>query len=154
MGGASPFLEHLTKLQRTERSLFLSMFSQKVTADILKGLEKGSKTSLKLGVAFPEWLSHWTEKSKTRVEIVYFFEELTSSFGGKFVVVVRQFPLSELDRMLSQARVLADKVARARTVVDDLQTGVLTHIGSSTQRWSSCLLQSRDAMGYLPEEAV
>lgn len=130
------------------------MFSQKVTADIIKGLEKGSKTSLKLGVTFTEWLSYWTEKSKTRVEIVYLFEELTSSFGGKFVVV-RQFRFIELDRMLSQARVLADKVARARTVVDDLQTGVLTHIGSSTQRWSSChLLQNRDAMGYLPEEAV
>ena len=70
------------------------MFSQKVTADILKGLEKGSKTSLKLGVTFPEWLSHWTEKSKIRAEIVYFSEELTPSFGGKFVVVVRQFRLS------------------------------------------------------------
>ena len=69
---------------------FLSLVSQKTTAEILKELEQGSDTLVKLGVAFPKWLSHQAEKPETKVEIVCFFEELSSSFSGKSIGKVRQ----------------------------------------------------------------
>ena len=69
---------------------FLSMVSQKTTADILKELEQGSDTLVKLGVAFPKWLSHQAEKPETKVEIVCFFEELSSSVGLQSIGKVRQ----------------------------------------------------------------
>ena len=69
---------------------FLSMASQKTTAEILKELEQGSDTLVKLGVAFPKWLSHQAEKPETKVEIVCFFEELGSSVGGKSIGKVCQ----------------------------------------------------------------
>lgn len=61
---------------------FLSLFSRKTTGGVLKELEQGSDTLVKLGVAFPTWLSHRAGKPKTKVEIVCFFEELSSSVGG------------------------------------------------------------------------
>ena len=66
------------------------MVSQKTTADIVKELEQGSDTLVKLGVAFPKWLSHQAEQPKTKVEIVCFFEELSTDFGPGSVGKVRQ----------------------------------------------------------------
>ena len=83
---------------------FLSTFSEKTTADILKELEQGSETLVELGFAFQIWLSHRAEKPKTRVEIVCFFEELTSSVGGKSIGKERQLRSIELDSRLLQAR--------------------------------------------------
>ena len=37
---------------------FLSLFSEKTTGVVLKEFEQGSSTLVKLGVAFPKWLSH------------------------------------------------------------------------------------------------
>ena len=69
---------------------FLSLFSEKTTGVVLKELEQGSNTLVKLGVAFPKWLSHQAGKSETKVEIVCFFEELSSSVGGKSIGKVRR----------------------------------------------------------------
>ena len=61
---------------------FLRLFSNKTTGTVLKELEQGSDTLVKLGDEFPGWLLGRAEKPETKVEIVCFFEELSSSFNG------------------------------------------------------------------------
>ena len=54
----------------------------KSTGEVLKELEQGSDTLVKLGIAFPIWLSHRAGKPETEVKVVCFFEELSSSAKG------------------------------------------------------------------------
>ena len=61
---------------------FLTMFSSKTTGNLLNELEPRSDTLVKLGIAFPTWLSHRAGKPETEVKIVCFFEELSSSANG------------------------------------------------------------------------
>ena len=84
---------------------FLSMVSQKTTADILKELEQGSDTLVRLGVAFPKWLSHQAEHPETKVEIVCFFEELSTDFGSGSLGKVRQLTSATVkERRLTRHR--------------------------------------------------
>lgn len=69
---------------------FLSMLSKKTIADIPKEMEQGSDTLVRLGVAFPKWLSHQAGRPETKVEIVCFFEELGTNIGPGFFDKVRQ----------------------------------------------------------------
>ena len=68
---------------------FLSFLSQKTTGELLHELERGSSTLMQLEVVFLKYLSHHAEKPETKVEIVCFFEELSSSVGGKSIGKVR-----------------------------------------------------------------
>ena len=70
---------------------FLSMFSNKTTGNLLKELEQGSDTLVKLGIAFPTWLSHRAGKPETEVKIGCFFEELGSSANGVHIGKVLRF---------------------------------------------------------------
>lgn len=69
---------------------FLTLLSLKSTGGLLKELEQRSDTLVKLGVAFPQWLSHRAGKPETKVEIICFFEELSSSVGGHSIGKVRR----------------------------------------------------------------
>lgn len=64
---------------------FLSLFSDENIAGVLKELEQGSETLVKLGVAFSKWLSHRAGKPETKVEVFCLFEKLSSSVGGKSI---------------------------------------------------------------------
>lgn len=68
---------------------FLSLFSEKSTGKTLKELEEGSATLVQLEVGFRKWLSHHSGESKTKAEIMCFFEELTSNVGTKSIGKVR-----------------------------------------------------------------
>lgn len=70
---------------------------EKTTGVVLKELEQGSNTLVKLGVAFPKWLSHQAGKPETKVEVVCFFEELSSSVGGKSIGKVRRLRSATAD---------------------------------------------------------
>ncbi len=61
---------------------FLSLFSNKTTGRVPQELVQGSDTLVKLGDEFPGWLLSRAEKPETKVEIVCFFEELSSSVSG------------------------------------------------------------------------
>ncbi len=69
---------------------FLSLFSTKTTGDILKELDQGSTTLVKLGAEFQKWLSRHAGKPETKFEIICFFEELSTSVSGKPIGKVRQ----------------------------------------------------------------
>lgn len=92
--GASPFSEPhqgSDKAQWVEIGKnFLSLLSLKSTGGLLKELEQRSDTLVKLGVAFPQWLSHRAGKPETKVEIICFFEELSSSVGGHSIGKIRR----------------------------------------------------------------
>lgn len=68
---------------------FLSLLSGQPNASVPKELEKGSDTLMKIGIAFPKWLLHRAATPETEVQIVCFFEELDSSFGGLPIGKVR-----------------------------------------------------------------
>ena len=68
---------------------FLELFSKQPTAGVLKELENGSDTLIKLGIAFPIWLQHRALTPETEVKIVCFFEELPSYVGGVYIGKVR-----------------------------------------------------------------
>ena len=114
---------------------FLSMISQKTTAEILKELEQGSDTLVKLGVAFPKWLSHQAEKPETKVEIVCFFEELSLTVGGKSIGKVRQ-PRSATaeERRLTQHRLCRKSRHACETIQPSQSTPTTAECANSATK--------------------
>ena len=111
------------------------MVSQKTTAEILKELEQGSDTLVKLGVAFPKWLSHQAEKPETKVEIVCFFEELSSSVKGTSIGKVRHLRSAMVEeRRLTQPRLCRKNRHACRAIQPSQSTPTTVECASSAMK--------------------
>ena len=60
---------------------FLSIFKN-TNKDLSKDLNEKSEKLAKLGVQFPDLLNSRAQTPQTRIEVVCFFEGLTTRFGG------------------------------------------------------------------------